>query len=54
MRPSAAASRAEKKIQNVLATARTVEWTWFSAASLEPSYSQPMDDAMVELAGRCF
>ena len=51
---SAVASPAEETVQLAWAVPPTMQWTWLSEASLDPAYSQPMDDAMVELAGRCF
>ena len=46
--------RQKKEFQRVLAAPPTMQWTWLSEASLDLAYSQPMDDAMFELAGRCF
>ena len=46
--------RQKKPFQHAWAVPPTMQWTWLSEASLGPAYSQPMGDAMVELAGRCF
>ena len=45
--------RQKQRFQNIVASPPTMQWTWLSEACLDPSYSSPMDDAMVGLAQRC-